>query len=174
MDVGILIVRLVVGGLFVGHGVQKLFGWFGGYGLSGTGGFMESLGYRPGKTFAFITGAVEVGAGILLMLGLATPLAAAAVIGVMLNAIFTAKRQAGLFGGWELDLVYLAAAAALAFTGAGAYSLDAAIGWDLSGSGSGLGALAVAGVTAILALAVRRPHPVVVEASSQGEEQKAA
>src|SRR5205085_8099803 len=87
MDVGMLILRLVVGALFIGHGTQKLFGWFQGHGLEGTAGFMESLGYRPGKRYAALGGLAEAGGGALLVLGLLTPLAAALIVGMMLNAI---------------------------------------------------------------------------------------
>src|SRR2546429_7912916 len=98
MDFGLLVLRLVVGGLFIGHGTQKLFGWFGGYGLEGTGGFMETLGYRPGKRFAVMGGIAEAGGGLLLFLGLLTPLAAAAIIGMMINAIFAVHVENGAGG----------------------------------------------------------------------------
>ena len=88
MEFGLLVLRLVVGALFIGHGTQKLFGWFDGHGVEGTGGFMESLGYRPGKRYALLGGVAEAGGGLLLFLGLLTPLAAAAIIGMMINAIF--------------------------------------------------------------------------------------
>src|SRR5437899_366099 len=101
VQIGLLIVRLIVGGLFFAHGAQKLFGWFGGYGLQGTGGFLESLGYPRGRVMAGITGLTEAGAGALLVLGLATPLAGAMILGVMLNAVVSAKLQQGLFGGYE-------------------------------------------------------------------------
>src|SRR5204863_3313150 len=89
MDVGMLILRLVVGALFIGHGTQKLFGWFEGHGLEGTAGFMDSLGYRPGKRYAAIGGLAEAGGGLLLVLGLLTPLAAVLIVGMMLNAILS-------------------------------------------------------------------------------------
>src|SRR5205807_2043288 len=83
MNIGLFILRVVVGALFFGHGAQKLFGWFRGYGLEGTGGFMHSLGYRPGRRMAMLAGIAEAGGGTLLILGVLTPLAAAASIGVM-------------------------------------------------------------------------------------------
>src|SRR5438093_2953953 len=115
MSIGSLVLRVVIGGLFAAHGAQKLFGWFGGYGIKGTGGFFASLGYRPGPLMALVAGSTELGAGLMLAAGFATPLAAAGIVGVMINAILVAKRSAGLFGGYELDLLYLTAAAAAAF-----------------------------------------------------------
>jgi len=164
MSIGLLVLRVLVGVLFAAHGTQKLFGWFGGYGLQGTGGFFESLGFRPGRVMAAVAGLSELGGGLLLAAGLATPLAAAAIIGVMINAIFTAKRKAGLFGGYELDLLYAVVAASIAFTGAGAYSLDRVIGWTLQGWQWGVGAIALAVVTAGLALASRKPVAQVAAA----------
>ena len=88
MDGGLLILRVVVGAALVGHGTQKLFGWFGGHGRQGTGVFFELLGYRPGQLFAIIAGLSEAGGGAMLAIGFLTPLAGAAVVGVMLNAAF--------------------------------------------------------------------------------------
>jgi putative oxidoreductase len=155
MDVGLLILRLVVGLFFVVHGTQKLFGWFGGYGLKGTGQFFESLGYRPGRFMALIAGTAEAGGGLLLAAGLLTPLGAAAIIGVMINAVLSAKLSQGLIGGWELDLAYATAGVALAFTGAGAYSLDAFLGWDFADAVWGIAAIALGVATAALALVSR-------------------
>ena len=98
MDVGLLLLRLVVGALFVGHGTQKLFGWFGGHGPEGTGGFMHSLGYRPGRRAAMLAGAAETTAGALLVLGFLTPLASAIVVGVIARvtaAVMTSPRIDG-------------------------------------------------------------------------------
>ncbi len=164
MNVGLLVLRVLVGVVFAGHGAQKLFGWFGGYGIKGTGGFFESLGFRPGPLMAVVAGASELGGGLLLAAGLATPLAAAAIIGVMINAVFTAKRHAGLYNGYELDLIYAAVAAAVAFTGAGRYSLDHVFGWTINGWRYGVGAIALAVVTGVLTLATRRPAPQVAAA----------
>jgi putative oxidoreductase len=186
MDVGLLILRVVVGGLFFAHGAQKLFGWFGGYGREGTGGFFAQLGYPNGTAMATVAGLTEAGAGLMLAAGFLVPLAAAGIIGVMINAILTAKRNAGLIGGWEIDLVYLTAALALAFTGAGAYSvdhlLDRSFDWSLgAGFGAlasggwryGVAALALAVVTSALALGSRRTQPAPAEVQPS-EEQKAA
>src|SRR5437899_11377679 len=116
MNLGLLVVRIIVGLYFVGHGAQKLFGVAGGYGLSGTGQFFEGLGMRPGRLNAFAAGAAELAAGVLLALGLLTPLAAALVIGVMVVAIATVHISKGVWntdGGFELNLVYIAIVFAL-------------------------------------------------------------
>src|SRR5438067_4291803 len=126
MNLGLLILRVVVGGLIVGHGTQKLFGWYGGYGLDGTGGFFESVGHRPGRTMAMIAGLSEAGGGLLLVLGLFTPLGSAMIIGTMIVAAYSVHKDNGLWatnGGYELPLINAAVAAGLAFTGAGPCSL---------------------------------------------------
>ena len=147
MDVGLLIVRVVIGLLFAVHGTQKLFGWFGGYGLQGTAGFMGQLRYRqPQRRGARRRACSRRGPGCSSPSGFLTPLAAAAVIGVMINAIVSAKLKQGLIGGYELDVLYASAAAGLAFTGAGTYSVDnvlrEAFGWALAGTTWGVIALA--------------------------------
>src|SRR3989442_9673523 len=83
MSIGILILRLVVGLTLAAHGAQKLFGWFGGYGLTGTGGFLEQLGFVPGRRHALFAGLAETGAGLLLTLGLLTPVAAAGPLSLL-------------------------------------------------------------------------------------------
>src|SRR5438067_6975627 len=127
MEFGLLLLRVVVGVLFIGHGTQKLFGWFDGHGLEGTGGFLESLGYRPGKRFAVLGGLAEAGGGALLVLGLLTPLAAGAIVGMMINAIMAVHLESGPWnseGGYEFPLVMAVAAAAVAFGGGGALAAD--------------------------------------------------
>jgi putative oxidoreductase len=169
MDLGLLILRVVVGALFVAHGTQKLFGWFGGYGIDGTAGFMGSLRYRQPRLAAASAGVFETGAGLLLASGFLTPLAAAAIIGVMVNAIVSAKWSQGLFSGYELDALYATAAAALAFTGAGVYSVDNAIGWDLGGVAWGAASLALGAIIGAVVLATRAPaQPVAQEATEEG------
>lgn len=136
MSFGLLVLRLVVGGLFIGHGTQKLFGWFDGYGVEGTGGFMESLGYRPGKPYAVLGGVAEAGGGLLLFLGLFTPLAAAAIIGVMLNAIFAVHVENGAWAqnnGYEYPMVLAVAAGAIALGDGGAAAVDHIFGLNLGG-----------------------------------------
>jgi len=159
MTIGLLILRGVVGALFVGHGVQKLFGWLGGHGIEGTAGFMDSLRYRKGRVAAVLAGLAEALGGLALVLGLLTPLAAAAIIGVMVNAVATVHLRNGLWnanGGMELPLVYAAAATALAFAGPGSFSLDAALGLDLTGVVYGVGAVVLGTAVALAALARRR------------------
>ena len=173
MDIGLLILRVVVGLLFVGHGAQKLFGWFGGYGLQGTGGWMESLGYRPGRRHASLAGLAELAGGVLLVLGLFTPIAAAMIIGVMLNAIVAVHRPNGLWvteGGMEYPIVLIAAAATTAFTGAREYSLDAAFDLDLNGWGWGLAAIALGMLAAAVILSSRdlTPAPPATETAVTG------
>jgi putative oxidoreductase len=127
-DLGLLIIRLVVGLLFVAHGAQKLFGWFGGYGIKGTGGWFESIGVKPGATMAVLAGLSELGGGLLFALGLVTPLAAILIIGTMLVAIVKVHAANGLWAtanGYELNLLYIVIALGVALTGAGSYSLDA-------------------------------------------------
>jgi putative oxidoreductase len=113
------------------HGSQKLFGWFGGYGLAGTGGFFESLGFRPGKLFAAAAGGTEFTAGLLLALGLLGPLGPALIVSVMIVAMATVHWANGVFAqnnGIEVPLLYSVAVVAIALIGNGAYSLDAALG----------------------------------------------
>jgi putative oxidoreductase len=174
MDVGLLVLRAAIGALFVAHGTQKLFGWFGGYGLEGTAGFMGSLRYRNPKLAALSAGVFETGAGLFLAAGFLTPLAAAAIVGVMVNAIVSAKWSSGLFGGYELDLLYAVSVLALAFTGGGAYSVDAVLGWSLAGTAWGIAALAIGVVIGAAVLASRTPAGAVAEPSGADEVRRAA
>jgi putative oxidoreductase len=130
MDLGLLLVRSVFGLLLVAHGCQKLFGWLGGFGISGTASFFEALGFHPGKPLVVAVGLAECGGGLLLALGLVQPAAAAAIVSVMLVAIATVHWGKGLLSpnGVELPLLYLTAAVALALTGPGPLSLDAWLG----------------------------------------------
>jgi putative oxidoreductase len=125
-DLGLLLIRLVVGLSFAAHGSQKLFGWFGGYGISGTGGFMESIGIKPGKLMAALSGLGEFAGGLLLAAGLFTPYAGLLLALIMLVAAAKVHVAKGFFaqsGGYELNLVYIAAAVGLALTGPGQYTL---------------------------------------------------
>jgi putative oxidoreductase len=129
-DLGLLALRLGVGATLVAHGTQKLFGWFGGHGLAGTAGFFESIGFTPGRANAMLAGAGEAGGGSLLALGLATPAAGAAVAGTMAVAASMHKDN-GFFaqdGGLEYPAVLALTAGAIALSGPGRLSLDAAFG----------------------------------------------
>ncbi|HEY7498707.1 MAG TPA: DoxX family protein [Vicinamibacterales bacterium] len=131
MDAGLFVARVVVGLLMAAHGSQKLFGWFGGYGLTGTGAFFEQLGFRPGRLFAAAAAVAEVTGGLLLVAGLLGPIGPALVVSVMVVAAATVHWQHGLFAqtnGIEVPLLYATAASALAFTGYGGFSLDYALG----------------------------------------------
>jgi putative oxidoreductase len=136
MKFGRLILRLIVGGYFFGHGTQKLFGWFGGYGPDGTGQFFESIGLRPGKRHALAAGAAEAGGGALLVAGAATPIAASVLTATMLTAINRVHLKTGPWvtdQGYEYNLVLIAVALALAETGPGSPSIDDAIGAKWNG-----------------------------------------
>lgn len=128
MDLGLLLIRLVVGLLFVGHGAQKLFGWFDGYGPKGTGGWMESIGIKPGVLVAVAAGLMELTGGVLFAAGLLTPVAALLLVLTMLGAIVKVHARNGLWvtaNGMEYPLVLIVVAIGVALIGAGAYSLDA-------------------------------------------------
>ena len=128
LNIGLLIIRLVVGLLFVGHGAQKLFGWFGGYGLKGTGGWFESIGMKPGVTMALMAGLAELIAGILFAAGLLTPLAALMIAGTMVMGIMKVHGQNGLWAtsnGYEYNLTLIAVVVGIALIGPGQYALDA-------------------------------------------------
>ncbi|NNH74583.1 DoxX family protein [Nocardia uniformis] len=152
-DIGLLILRIGFGGLFAVHGAQKLFGWFNGYGLEATQGMFDGMGYNPGKLFGTLAGLSELGGGLLLLLGLFTPLAAAIVLGTTIN-IVNVTWSAG-FAVWEMGVLFALAAAAIAFTGPGRYSLDAGRPWARQGVLWGLAAVALAVVTGVLTLILK-------------------
>jgi putative oxidoreductase len=162
MDIGLLLLRLAVGLTLAAHGAQKLFGWFGGPGLAGTGQFFAMLGFQPGRRHALMAGLAETGGGLLLALGLLTPLAAALIFSVMLVATMAVHIQKGFFaqnGGYEYPLVLGVAASAVAFAGPGALSFDALLGHYLSGALWGAIALIVGTVGGSVALTQRRTAP---------------
>lgn len=155
MEIGLLLLRVIVGLVLVGHGAQKLFGSFGGHGIAGTGGWMESIGFRPGKAMAVVAGLSELVGGLLLALGLLTPLASAIIVGTMVVAASTHAAN-GLWatsGGYELPMIFALVGASVALTGPGAYSVDAALGLEFS-TAVGIGAIAL-GVLAALVVAGR-------------------
>ncbi|MEG8275819.1 DoxX family membrane protein [Streptomyces sp. AHA2] len=129
-DLGLLLLRLGTGGVLAAHGAQKLFGWFGGHGIEGTGQFMESIGYAPGKASATASGLAETGGGTLLALGLATPAAGAAAAGAMAGAaaVHTPNGFFNQEGGYEYAATLALTAAGLAVTGPGRLSLDHVLG----------------------------------------------
>jgi putative oxidoreductase len=133
-DLGLLVLRLTVGGLMAGHGAQKLFGWFGGHGLQGTAGWLESMGMRPGKQWALMAGLSEFGGGVMTLLGFLNPLGPLGTIGSM--GMATAKVHWGkpiwvTSGGAELPVTNIAAALALGLAGPGRLSVDNALGLRL-------------------------------------------
>jgi putative oxidoreductase len=163
MSYGILLLRVVFGLTLAAHGGQKLFGWFGGQGPSGTSAFLRQLGFRAPVAMAALVGTAEMGGGLLLALGLATPLAALVVAVVMLNAIVAVHLKNGFWnvnGGWEMNLFVLTVAIALTATGPLRYSLDHAFGWagDITGLWWAVGVLGVAVVVSALTL-TRRTRP---------------
>jgi putative oxidoreductase len=149
MALGRLALRATIGGLFVGHGTQKLFGWFGGHGLDATAGMFEKLQLHPPRRNAIAAGASETAGGALLALGLVTPLAASTLTGTMLTAIHRVHLKKGVWvmnGGYEYNLVLIAAVLALAEVGPGPLSLDHVLG--IERRGTLMAALALAGAAA--------------------------
>ncbi len=131
MDQGLFLARLVLGLLMAGHGAQKLFGWFGGYGLAGVSGFFEGLGFRPGRLFAIAAAGSEVVSGILMAAGFLGPIGPALMLSVMIVAAVSVHAKNGVFAttnGIEVPLLYATGAVALALTGPGRLSVDTALG----------------------------------------------
>jgi putative oxidoreductase len=165
MAIGRLTARVVIGGLFVGHGTQKLFGWFGGPGIEGTEQMMGSLEMYPTRHNAIAAGASETAGGALLLAGAATPLAAASLIGTMITAIRKVHKPNGPWvaqGGWEYNAVLIAALMALVDSGPGPVSVDAMAGREQWGSLWALGGLALGAAASSVAVASgssRAPAP---------------
>lgn len=159
MEIGILLLRLTVGLTMAAHGSRKLFGWFGGPEIDKIAQGMESLGFHPGRRHAVMAGLVELGGGLLLALGLATPAGAALIVSVMLVAALSAHVQRGFFitsGGFEYNLVLGAAAASIGYTSPGPFSIDALLGLSLGGTLWGTAALLVGVAGGGMQLAQRR------------------
>lgn len=164
MNLGKLILRLVVGSLFVGHGLQKLRGSFGGPGLQGTTQMMGALGMHPPRRNALLSSVTETAGGAAIALGAGTPFAAAGLIATMLTAVRKVHLANGVWnsgGGYEYNAVLMAAVAALADDGPGKVSFDALIGRSRWGFGWGLFAIAagIAGSTGAIELAKRSAPP---------------
>src|ERR1700739_1540924 len=142
MKVGRLLLRAAVGGFFIGHGTQKLFGWFGGQGLKTQASQFEGMGLKPGIVHASAAGAAETLGGAGLLLGYRTPFASAGIVSVMLTAINRVHLKNGPWntdGGYEFPVVMAAAAVALSESGPGNLSLDALRGKEKAGTRGGLG-----------------------------------
>jgi putative oxidoreductase len=170
MKIGRLLLRLTVGGFFFGHGTQKLFGWFGGHGLEATSNMFESLGMRPGNRNAVAAGFAEAGGGAGIALGLATPLSAAALTSVMLTAINRVHLKNGPWstnGGYEYNVVLIAAVLTLVEVGPGELSFDHLLGNERSGPGWTLVALVLGVAGAIGAHLAAESHPAPVEAPGE-------
>jgi putative oxidoreductase len=153
VDLAMILLRLVAGLTLAAHGSQKLFGSFGGGGIAGTRTFFASLGFRKPHVMAFAAGSGELAGGLLLAAGLLTPVAALALVVVMLNAIATVHWRKGFFnsaGGYEYNLLVIATALAVTAGGPGHFSLDAAFGWTEQISGPSW-MLAVAGLASVIA-----------------------
>jgi putative oxidoreductase len=168
LNLGRILLRLTVGSIFIEHGTQKLFGWFGGHGPDGTGQFFESVGLRPGRRNAIAAGTAEAGGGALLALGLATPVAAASLASVMLTALRTVVWRDGIkmgTGGYEIVLGI--GALALADLGPGEWSVDALLGSERRGAAWAAAAFGAAAVGSTLAVELAKRQP---ETASEEEE----
>ena len=169
MNSGLLLARLAFGGLMAAHGSQKLFGWFGGGGLSRTAGFFEALGFRPGRSFALADGIAESAGGLLLAVGLVVPVAAAMIVSVMLVAIVAVHWRNGLLAqtnGVELPVLYIASALAQSLTGPGAYSIDSHLGLGVRWPPQMTGLALAAGVLGAVASLGMRRAPVAAGAGA--------
>ena len=163
MDTGLLVIRVVFGVLMAMHGSQKLFGWFGGYGLNAVAGYFDGLGFKPGRLFAVVAATSELFAGLLIALGFLGPIGPALMVSVMIVAAGSVHWPNGLFAsnnGIEVPLLYAVVGAGLALTGPGAFSLDGLVGLRaLSTATVVWPALVIAVAGGVGNLAVRRPTP---------------
>jgi putative oxidoreductase len=177
MKLGMALLRIVVGVLFMGHGLQKLKGWFGGYGLDATAAGFENLGLRPGKVHATAGGAAETAGGALLATGLATPAAAGMLSSVMTVAIDKVHKDNGVWNmnnGYEYNLVMMAALFAIASAGPGPWSLDERLGIGRSGSAVGVAQLAAGLLGAATAIRLGSRDGAAAEQASATNEEAAA
>ncbi len=174
IDVGLLLLRLVVGGLLIGHGAQKLFGWFGGHGLAGTGMWLQSMGMRPGPFWAMMAGGGEFVGGLLIALGFLNPVGSIAVIAAMAMAWIKAHAGKPIWvteGGAELPLVNIAVALAVALAGPGYYSLDHQLGISLPAALVALVAIGAAATVLIGAMMRPAEAPATREVPREEEEE---
>jgi len=168
LGTGLLLARLILGVLMVAHSGQKLFGWLGGYGIAGTAGYFEQLGFRPGRLFVITASVSEALSGILIALGLFGPVGPALLLMVMIVAAVSVHWKGGLFAGTngiEVPLLYATGAVALAFTGYGPFSLDAVLGIDhIWTPALKVAALAIGAVGGVVNLLARRSVAVAATA----------
>jgi putative oxidoreductase len=158
---GLLLIRIIVGSLFMAHGLQKLLGWFGGAGLQGTASMFDRGGLGPGRITAPLGGAAEFMGGLSLALGLFTPLGAIAVLVMMAGAVVAVHGRNGLWnsnGGVEFNLVLAAIALALTLTGPGGWSLDHLAGLRVAGWWWALAAVVVTAIATVVEMALIRTH----------------
>lgn len=171
MRLGMTVLRATIGGLFVGHGTQKLFGWFGGSGPEGTGGFFEGgLGLHPGRHHAIAAGAAEAGGGALLATGFLTPVGAMLTSSAMASAIRLVHARRGVWnsdGGYEYNAVLMAGAFAITAAGPGPWSLDRLLGRERWGDGWAVAQLAGALAGSTLAVELGRRLKRRAEAQEQ-------
>lgn len=150
-----LLARVFIGGMFIGHGTQKWFGWFGGPGFDKTIATMDALGMSPGRRNAHAAAASETLGGVAIAVGAFTPAAAAALIGTMITAIRTVHLEKGFWvanGGYEFNLTLIAALLVLVDGGPGGFSVDSALGLEDTGGGWALAALAAGAAGSTLAM----------------------
>jgi putative oxidoreductase len=170
LSMGLLVARLVLGLAMAAHGAQKIFGWFGGLGLAGTAGFLDQVGFRPGRLFAAVAAFAEVFSGVLMALGLLGPVGPALMISVMIVAMGAVHWSNGFFAmndGVEVPVLYAVGATALALTGPGIFSVDAVFGLEwLWMPRIAWATLAVGVVGGVANLAIRR-RPVRQLAAEQ-------
>jgi putative oxidoreductase len=167
LDYALVLLRLVVGLAVAAHGAQKLFGWFGGYGIAGTGGFFESIGFRPGKLFAAAAGTSEFAGGLLIALGLFGAVGPMLVLSTMLVAMLTVHVKNGFFAqgnGIELPFTYAVVAIVLALAGYGTYALDTMLGITLTSQPAVTGILLALAVLGALGNLMVRRAPAQQEA----------
>ncbi|CAA9375243.1 MAG: Membrane protein, distant similarity to thiosulphate:quinone oxidoreductase DoxD [uncultured Chloroflexia bacterium] len=165
-DVGLLIARATAGGLLAGHGAQKLFGLFGGYGIQGTAGWLESTGMKPGKFWAYVAGGSEFASGLSMALGFLTPIGAVSAFAPMLtawNKVHMGKPVWGTEGGPEMPILYMTLATMVGLAGPGRYSVDQALDIDVP---AWMVAATAAGVAAGVAYSISSKPPEPEEPSA--------